>query len=517
MVGDNLRAMAGKTRSVHLTQQDFIRLRKLIAQYGGLDESALTDIALERAIAQRLAARHLQLVSDYWPLLRGGRSSQEELDSLAQLLTNKETFFFREIHQFEALRDIILPEIAAAHTSPLKLWSAGCSTGEEPYSLAITLLEYQDRHGHLDAQIIATDIDMTALEKARRGCYGERAVRLVPDELRRRYFSSEDQTFCIIPEVGRLVTFRQHNLAAEESDPKLSNMDIIFCRNVTIYLSETARDRLNARLAHSLREGGYLFVASAETMGHDRDRLELISTGKTFLFRKTRPSAERATPPLPALPGDRSDITSAPAERSAISAHLPSHTIVPATEPAIEYTSPGAILPRVMKAFQRQDYADALHELDQIPEDQIFWPEAHCLRAAILLQQERLVEAEASCQQLLAHDPWHANAHFLMGLVFRQQGQVGEAIQSLRQAIYLHPSHRDAHFYLAEIYRALGLTDQALREYRNTLNILTHRPEDSSTTHLSGLTDDILRQACEANLSKLEGQQNQTPSGGSKA
>ncbi len=346
---------------------------------------------------------------------------------------------------------------------------------------------------------------MTALEKARRGCYGERAIRLVPDELRRRYFSSEGQTFCVTPEVERLVTFRQHNLAAEESDPELFNMDVIFCRNVTIYLSETTRDRLNARLAHSLREGGYLFVASAETMGHDRDRLELMSTGKTFLFRKKRPSARRATPPLPALPGDRPPIALAPVDEAIFPTHLPSPTVVPATEPAIEYTSSAAILPRVMKAFQLQDYADALHELDHIAEDQTFWPEAHCLRAAILLQQERLEEAEAACQQLLAHDPWHADAHFLMGLVFRQQGQGGTAIQSLRQAIYLQPSHRDAHFYLAEIYHALGLTDQAIREYRNTLNILTYRPEDSSTMHLSGLTDDILRQACEANLSKLKG------------
>ncbi len=510
--------MIREAKSVHATHQDRTRLRNLIAEYSGLDELALGDNALERAIAQRLAANRLDHLSDYWPLLRRGPTGEAELCSLVQLLTNKETFFFREMHHFQVLRDMILPELSAMRISPVRLWSAGCATGEEPYSLAITVSEYGAQHGSLDAQIIATDIDTDALEKARQGCYGERSVRLVPANLRRRYFSFDGQTHCITPEVAQLVAFRQYNLAAEETPPELSNIDIIFCRNVTIYFNERMRDRLNARLANSLREGGYLFVASAETMGHDRDRLELISEGSTFLFRKTRSSARQPQFAPPELPRKQPRSTPAPSPATAVLSPIPKDDAISDVRTATAaYTPLVSPFLEAVRAFQRQDYEAALRLLDRLPDDLAFWPEVCRLRAATLLQQERLAEAEATCQQLLAHDPWYADAHFLMGLIFRQQDQLDAAIQSLKQAIYLQPAHRDAHFYLAEIYHAVGLAGWAIREYRNTLNILVHRAEDPLTIHLSGLTDEILRQACEVNLNKLQGQQSQILSGRNKA
>ena len=166
-----------------------------------------------------------------------------------------------------------------------------------------------------------------------------------------------------------------------------------------------------------------------------------------------------------------------------------------------------SLLQRAFRAFQQQDYDSALRELDRLPADQPLPSQAHCLRGAVLLQQGRLVEAQATCQRLLARDPWYSDAHFLLGLIHRHLGQADEAIQALKQAIYLQPSHRDAHFYLAETYRAVGLTAEAAREYENTLNTLrvAHLPGVSPTPSLSGLEDGILRQACEVNLRKLRG------------
>jgi tetratricopeptide (TPR) repeat protein len=173
-----------------------------------------------------------------------------------------------------------------------------------------------------------------------------------------------------------------------------------------------------------------------------------------------------------------------------------------------------------VQAFRHQDYAAAVHHLDQIPADEPASLPALDLRAAALLQQERLEEAETVCQTVLTFDPWHADAHFLLGLVFRQQGQAEAAIEALKQVIYLQPSHRDAHFFLAETYRALGLVDQARREYENTLNILTYSLQETPTPpslrevagiNLTGLTDNILRRACEANLRKLQGRSQTAP------
>ena len=495
---------------VDLAQQDCARLRKLITEYSGWDESLQTDAALAQAVTRRLMVRGLSSVAEYWPLIRRSSGDDGEMNKLVQLLANKETSLFREMHQFEVLRDWVLPGLLAERTRPLRLWSAGCATGEEPYSLAITLLEYRARFGGVKADVIGTDIDPSALEKARQGCYGERSLRLVPDDLRRRYFTCDGRTYRVTPEVARLVTFRVHNLAEGHCPPELMNVDIIFCRNVTIYFDDSARERLNARLAECLREGGYLFVASAETMGHNRGRLELVSAGDTFLFRKKRQThttlrtkrpAVESLLPVPSTPHRREHREGRSQSSAGGPAVAEQGTLLDATT-SVAATS---LLERAFRAFQHQDYDSALRELDRLPADRAAQPQARCLRGAILLQQERLDEAEATCQRLLAQDPWYADAHFVLGLVYRHQGQADGAIQMLKQAIYLQPSHRDAHFYLAETYRTEGMTIEARREYENTLNTLrvVHLSKGSPAFNLSGLEDDILRQACEANLRRL--------------
>jgi chemotaxis protein methyltransferase CheR len=559
---------------IPLTEQDLARLRGLVTDYSGLDGAVQADSALRQAVTRRLAAHRLAGVADYWPLLQRRLGSNGELNSLVQLLTNKETFFFREMHHFDVLREQLLPELLLANPKSLRVWSAGCATGEEPYSLAILLLEYQARYGKFAAEVIATDIDMIALEKARRGRYDERAVRRMPDDLRQRYFSFDGEAYQILPAVAELVTFEVYNLAEERCDerrPGLTNLDVIFCRNVTIYFDAAARDRLNARLADSLREGGYLFVASAETMGHNSGRLELIAIGNTFLFQKvgggkertagegkerTRP-ADRPSPSsllrrltaqrersLPSAPSGTTAVgtgsavpplvKAAPVPASPVAWHRGHETGLPGRPPAkgpdaqafastpsprpsvggtdeTISSEPVYYLQRAQEAFQRHDFDAALHELDRIPAGPVIWVEVYRLRGAIFLQQERLAEAEEACQYLLVHDPWHADAHFLLGLIFRQQGQIATAIQSLKQAIYLQPSHRQAHFYLAETYRLLGLLDEARSEYENTLNALrmARLPEQGSTINLVGLEDDLVRQACEAHLRQLQGRQEQ--------
>jgi tetratricopeptide (TPR) repeat protein len=290
---------------------------------------------------------------------------------------------------------------------------------------------------------------------------------------------------------------------------------------VTIYFGDKARERLNARLADCLREGGFLFVASAETIGHNQGRMELVSFGDTFLFRKAR-----STPDPPK--GRTLGRSQAPEPGSALPspARHPGHTkggphggagVAHAMAPpsAVERTanpesSPphraSSVLEQALISFRNQEYRSTLRQLDQLPADP---PDlqALCLRGAVLLQQERLQEAETTCQHLLARDLWHADGHFLLGLIYRQRGQAEAAIQALKQAIYLQPSHRDAHFYLAETYRGAGMETEARREYENTLNTLrSPRPLKGSTPlNLSGLEDEILRQACEAHLRKLGG------------
>lgn len=532
-----------------LEEGELARLREQITEYSGLDASAFGSDALQQAVAHRLAARTLDRYESYWPLVQPD-SGNGEIEQLVQILTNKETFFFREDHHFEALHSQILPTLLAAGRSRrLRLWSAGCATGEEPYSLAITLLQYQARHGFFEAEIVATDIDAAALQVARRGCYGQRSLRLVPDLIRQRYFRSQGEHYCILPEVARMVTFRTYNLAEECCPEGGNSFDLIFCRNVSIYFHPAARDRLNALLAAALREGGYLFVASAETMSHNLGRLDLVSLGNTFLFRKAVASftpANRA-PVAPGVNNARSPVLDkarwgvsetalvseetgrvlspvpwdagskaarateagrasqttgrvlSPVPSSRVPSPVPRDTVGKATDP----------LQEALHAFQQHDFERALQQLDRLSGGEYERLDVRCLRAAVFLQQEKLQDAEMLCQEVLARDPWHADAHMLLGLIYRQQGEVDAAVRSLKQAIYLYPDHRDAHFFLAETYRSLGLEAQARSEYENTLNILATRaasqPGDRGRPHfpLTGLPDQALHHACQANLRSL--------------
>jgi chemotaxis protein methyltransferase CheR len=568
-----------------LDQRDLSRLRERIAAYSGLDASVLSDDALQQAVARRLTAHALQRIEQYWPLVlldsgeRAGangllqrsrqrsRQRSDEIQQLVQTLTNKETFFFREGHHFEALHNEILPALLAPDQRgafvgrrPLRIWSAGCATGEEPYSLAITLLEYRARHGFFEAEILATDIDEAALHTARRGCYSRRSLRLVPDEAKRRYFhpqgqSGEEQGWCVLPEVAKLVTFRRYNLIEEappvgwqQSDAGKhsdAGFDLVFCRNVSIYFHPAARDRLNARLSAALRPGGYLFVASAETMGHNQGRLELVSLGNTFLFRK--PLLGQAVQTSGAARGSAAAAVSAATRVSeatriseatwvseatrirgataAVDRPAASREPAPPAGTRAGARAPGEADPlaEAVRAFERHEFEAALQHLDRLTSTERERLDIRCLQAAILVQREELREAELLCQEVLARDPWHADAHFLLGLTYRQRGQWDAAIQSLKQAIYLYPGHRDAHFFLAETYRTLGLEAQARREYENTLNILATSakksgrgkrsdrgepptgPQSGSSPrfHLTGLADQALHHACQVNLRNL--------------
>jgi chemotaxis protein methyltransferase CheR len=531
---------------VHLTKKDRMNLRQAITSFSGLDEPVQSNRALDEAVARRVSVLGLVGFRDYWQLLQRSADGEQELKNLVRLLTNKDAYFFREMRQFELLRDQIIPELLATEEQPLRIWSAGCAAGEEPYSLAIVLLEYQARHGEFEVEVIGTDIDQDAIAAAYQRRYRERAVRRVPEDLLEKYFAFDGQFYHLIPEVAQLVRFKVHNLIRDDLPPELDNLDVVFCRNVTMYLTESARDRINAILADSLRQGGYLFVASAEAMGHNLGRLEPVSAGQTLLFQKQRPARapSRLSPEtdsmalpadLPSLapdsqldapPARKGRLVRATKERAAreeARRPLPPSLAelvaqaqdrvkawsqsVPPSQPQEEVSADSrdtdrhrAALERARMAFQQQDFDTALSELDQLTTGVPIWTEAHYLRSAILFQQERFDETEAACQTMLAHDPWYADAHFMLGLVFRRQGQVDEALRSLEQAVDLEPGHRYAHFFLAEMHRGLGRFAKARSEYQNTLAILGQLDEPSLELNLPGLDDDTLRRTCEVNL-----------------
>jgi chemotaxis protein methyltransferase CheR len=278
--------------SVHeetLSTRDFAQLRSFIYAEAGICLSAEKRTMLEGRLRRRLRALHLSSYREYCDYLLGQTGLKEEKVAFLDVVTTNKTDFFREPGHFELLRQRALPEIEAriGSTRPALVWSAGCSSGEEPYTLAMVLSEFAETQAGFRFQILATDLSTNVLGKAELGIYTAEDVEPVPAALRRKYLlrgreRGSDQVR-IVPELRKLVEFRRLNFM--DADYGLEKRaDAIFCRNVIIYFDRTTQEKILGRLCRCLEPGGYLFVGHSETLHEMHLPVEAVGPA---LYRRT--------------------------------------------------------------------------------------------------------------------------------------------------------------------------------------------------------------------------------------
>ncbi len=248
-----------------LTDAEFEEFSRLVFERSGMDIAKNQRTHLELALTERVAAVRAKDVAAYKGLLAKGKDGDAEFVSFIDRLVVQETSFFRTAAHFDALRTRILPEILRdeRRERAIRLWSAGCASGPEPYSLAITLLEAVGLRRGWKTEVHATDIGVSSLGEAKAALYEERIVRKTPAELRDRYFSTEGSLFRVASAVRAMVEFRRHNLM-EDGYPK--DVDVIFCRNVLIYFRPDSRAHILSGFHAALRPGGYLFLGHSESL-----------------------------------------------------------------------------------------------------------------------------------------------------------------------------------------------------------------------------------------------------------
>jgi chemotaxis protein methyltransferase CheR len=257
-----------RPREFAFSNDDFEALRRLVKELTGIN---LTDQKRELVygrLARRLRALHLRTFAEYRDLLAsdGGK----EISEFCNAITTNLTSFFRESHHFDYLREQLLQVRAADRSASrrLRIWSAGCSTGEEPYSLAMTVLETVSDLRSWDIKILATDLDSDVLAKAQRGIYAADRVRALGQERLSRFFverrGRDGPCYEVAPELMSLITFRQLNLM--HSLPMKGPLDAIFCRNVVIYFDKDTQRELFARVAHLQRRNDLLFLGHSESL-----------------------------------------------------------------------------------------------------------------------------------------------------------------------------------------------------------------------------------------------------------
>jgi len=246
---------------------------------------------LESRLQKRLCALGIASFREYYQILSHSAARWDELLHMIDAVTTHKTDFFRETAHFQFLTETVLPEYAGSDEycpgSRYALWSAGCSTGEEPYTLAIVLSEFAARTRGFRFAITATDISAKVLEKALLGIYEESQVTMIPPHLRQKYFMrSKDRDkglVRVVPELRGSVRFIRMNLMDEGLIPFDREIDAIFCRNVIIYFHRDMQNRLLSRFCRFLKKGGYLFLGHSETV-HGFD-LPLVRSGST-IYRK---------------------------------------------------------------------------------------------------------------------------------------------------------------------------------------------------------------------------------------
>jgi chemotaxis protein methyltransferase CheR len=259
----------------YLSTRDFGRLSNLIYDKAGIRLGSEKKTMLEVRIKRRLKALALRSYSEYCDYLFAHQGLKEELVPLIDVVTTNKTDFFREPGHFNYLVEKALPELTARNATgrPLLVWSAGCSSGEEPYTLAMVLSEYAVTHPGFRFRILATDISTHVLEKAELAVYATDVVRPVPAALRKKYLMTSrapgSSRVRVVPELRRLVEFRRLNFM--NADYAISEKaHAIFCRNVIIYFDRQTQEQVLGKLARRLVPRGYLFVGHAETL-HDMD------------------------------------------------------------------------------------------------------------------------------------------------------------------------------------------------------------------------------------------------------
>jgi chemotaxis protein methyltransferase CheR len=457
------------------------QVRDRLAQYCGV---YLDDVRFPmlHATIERAAAQVDQSVSVYIRMLA---TDAAQLQQLAEQVLNHETTFFRNRAHMEALRTVVIPEwdrlLPAG--APLRIWSAGCATGEEAFSLAITALEALGDPPTRPVRIWATDLSAAALEQARMAVYGGRSIAGIDPDRLQRYFVPHAAGMTPRPHVRAMVEFAQLNLVEPLPEPAY-DQHVIFCENVTIYFQVDTCRALMGRFYAALPEGGALFLGFSETLWQIFEHFQWRQVAGTYLYQKAR--AAEATP--------GSSDTPPAASPNPVRAGTPEARPVLLLDDA-------ELVRHMQVLLDAGDYDAILDLAARSAPVNIYAPRVTAMVARARANRGELDLAVAEARRALELDPLAADAYVLLGLIYSRQGRPHEAIRQLERARYVQDSSPLIAFYLGECYRQAGRIRAARHEYDRVLQQLALLPADQL---LDGVAIGWISDTCRRCLAQLQ-------------
>jgi chemotaxis protein methyltransferase CheR len=400
------------------------------------------------------------------------RTDRHQLEILASWLTVGETYFFRENKSLRALTEQAFPDIIRAHAhgdKRLRIWSAGCATGEEPYSLAMLASECPGLNGW-EVSILGTDINQAFLRKAEAGIYSEWSFRGVAPGIREKFFQkSGGSTLEVLPEIKSMVTFAHLNLIEDVYPALLNNtnaIDLILCRNVLMYFTPDNTQKILRKFHQSLLQDGWLLVSPVEAPLVDRLLFTPLLHTAAVLHRKADARQKRY-----ALP------------------HLRTPPRAPQRPaPVAELHRPAATYSRAMELYANADYDGAIDILNVLAARPVVDFAIFQLLTRTYANKGRLSEAEIWCTRAMSADPMNAASRYLLALIRIEQQRPDDAMSALRKAIYLEPDFVVAHFTLANLYLLKRKHRESERHLRNALLALRSFRSEEVLPESEGIT-----------------------------
>lgn len=482
-----------------ITDTELSKVCDVIASRTGLYFSVERWAMLSRNLA--LAAREFGFrdMSGFIQWLLSSELNKDQIVILALHLTISETYFWREPQVFAALTDHILPELIKSKKKKeknIRIWSAGCSTGEEPYSIAIALHKTIPKIKDWNITILATDINPRALDKAVAGIYGAWSFRNSPSWLRSTYFhNKEDRQYEIIPEIRKMVTFSCLSLVEMSAVSNTGSMDIIFCRNVLMYFTSEWVTKISQNLFKTLSEDGWFVVSSSELSSHVFPQFTPVNFPGAILYRKTKNGSAHS---LYSESVPKEEIQSLSAEAKSLKVEIdelnPS-TLKPLNLPTLQPSSSVASLtteglPKVV----------AKEEPQTIPEetsaDRIF-------AIRLLANLGQLEEALSLCNEAIASYKLSPGLYFLQASILQEMDKSSAAIASLKKAIYINPDYIMGHFTLGNLYNQQGNGRNTKRHFENVLDLLDKCNDDDILPESEGLSVKYIREIILANMGTI--------------
>jgi chemotaxis protein methyltransferase CheR len=469
--------------NVNLTDSELEKVSEVIASRTGLFFPEQKWKMLNRNLASAAVDFGYKNTNEFIQWLLTARINKKQIEKLSAHLTVSETYFWREPQVFSAFTDFILPELIDSKKNKektIRILSAACSTGEEPYSIAIALHRSIPEIKDWNIIIQATDINEKALAKARSGVYNPWSFRNSPPWLKSRYFEHmQNRKYALIPEIREMVTFVSCNLTEDDCFsvlPHNGSMDIIFCRNMLMYFTPEWAEKISEKLFRLLSKDGWLIVASCELSSQLFPKLLTVNFPGAILYRKTFKESDPSSSKHDDFPAFASGLPEDPLFSYAFEA--------PAPQPPPPQSIPGNTSKKNHsgKKIPLESYSDKVSAI------------------RLLAGQGHLTKALAECNAALGVYKLYPGLYLLLASILQELDKREEAIIAVKQAVYIDPDYIMGHFTLGNIYFRLGKMKSAEKYFKNALELLNSESDDDIPEESEGLSVKYIREIILANL-----------------